>query len=241
MFERALSQVALILILSPAVTDAVFACAKCKVMYELRNKNRLVTNSNLTQECGGLQDCFHSAPWGNWGVDVENVSRSDNHQFDGWKPMENGTQFQWNSCTSNQTDFPKGNSEWYNFPAGEFTSQITDTPLEYKENRNLIPMKSYTVGCPEAHHGGCLELSGDGLARSFHAQIFELDPYCPQDDLVTSFLVDVHTNLDCTVDQCTGTTNWVFIASDGISAFWAMTEFSAPLDDTECEEVGEHQ
>ena len=53
----------------------------CAVEVSGLNKDRKVSGP-VSVECGGLG--FHSAPFGNWGVDSNHGDREDGHQFQGW-------------------------------------------------------------------------------------------------------------------------------------------------------------
>lgn len=250
MLQRIVSLVVMILILSLAVTHPTLAGAKCKVEYHIFNKDRMVVNSNLWQECGGAKDCGHSAPFGNWGVDSKYSTRGNKRQFDGWEPA--GSQFHWNTCTSDRTRFPTGDSEWYNFPLGEFTAQLT-VP-EAGENRidgeEFMFARWFTVSCPTGeigpHAGGCAGVSGQQLHTSITMQLYELDadvvPFCgehPGDDFITSLSFSLWTTLDCDVHGCEGS-NWILAGSNEVTARASLVVTGSSLDDTECD-VGEHQ
>lgn len=106
---------------------ANLAAQRCVVDLVIMNQNRRVTG-DVDAECGR----FHSAPFGNWGANVNihpvlqsnggsgrETRRRDGFQFSGWKVQEGW--LQWNACTVDTVQFPRGNPEFYN--DNNFTAQ----------------------------------------------------------------------------------------------------------------------
>ena len=74
---------------------------QCQTTAYIENKTRRLTGA-VDVECN---ECIywpipmcHSAPYGNWGVDSNLQSRTNDDQFRGWKNLDGHGQ--WNSCTS---------------------------------------------------------------------------------------------------------------------------------------------
>ena len=89
----------------------VAGAQRCVVDLAVLNKNRTVSG-DISAECPG--NIFHSAPFGNWGVELDSIiggPRRDGFQFSGWKPGDGW--LQWNSCTTHQR-FAPGNDQYYN-------------------------------------------------------------------------------------------------------------------------------
>ncbi len=67
------------------------------------NQNRFVWGP-VNVECGWEGSCWHSPPFGNWGVTSNYGQKQDGDQFQGWKPKWSKLTFRWqlhwNSCTS---------------------------------------------------------------------------------------------------------------------------------------------
>ena len=75
----------------------------CYIRYQFYNTQRSVSGQ-IAAECGGSSDNYHSAPFGNWGVNSNYGSLRDGYQFPGWKYSD--TWYQWNSCTTNGIPAP---------------------------------------------------------------------------------------------------------------------------------------
>jgi hypothetical protein len=68
---------------------------RCVIRVEVVNHNRYAYHT--AEECEGV---FHSAPWGNWGVNSNMGRRLDTDQFQGWRQGCNQTKVEWNSCSA---------------------------------------------------------------------------------------------------------------------------------------------
>lgn len=158
----------------------------CRIEYRLVNKNRQIAGHLLSAECPGS---IHSAPFGNWGVESNHDVRRNSRQFDGWKLIDN--LYQWNSCTSNTTDFPTGcgGTEYYNH--SNCTEQFSNTGVpNWGIHAGVAPNTLYvecTVSCaPEGN--GCLEANNTEIAVADHfMKMYELDS--PGTDVLTGHLV----------------------------------------------------
>jgi hypothetical protein len=93
------------------------ATSGCRIMAGLDNGDRFSWGP-FWQECNSFP-WWHTAPFGNWGVDTPVSDRSDSFEWAGWKDLD-GWQ-QWNTCT---TDYPPPSSDNYNY--NNFTSQASD-------------------------------------------------------------------------------------------------------------------
>ena len=157
---RALAASFLAVVLLGTTSIATVANARqCVVDLVVLNKNRRVTG-DISAECPGFT--FHSAPFGNWGVELSlGAPRRDGYQFSGWKV--DGGWLQWNSCTTH-ADFQHGDSRYYN--SDGFRSQRawpdlvnvshvlkafrrgdigTDCESWYEQNRVVVGNVSITV------------------------------------------------------------------------------------------------
>lgn len=133
------------------------AAQQCDIDIILLNKDRLITGE-VDAECPSVlpPDAFHSAPFGNWGVE-SNLSdhRVDGFQFSGWKIEGSDPWLQWNSCTTHD-DFEPGNPSYYN--DANFTAQLAHPNVvnvvhahgRYESSRQaceqLVPNGFYAVG-----------------------------------------------------------------------------------------------
>ncbi|MEP7270731.1 MAG: hypothetical protein ABI882_04470 [Acidobacteriota bacterium] len=83
-----------LLIIGPCLAPSVFAQPRCVISVNLVNHNRYAYQT--AEECDGF---FHTAPWGNWGVNSNVGTRRDTDQFKGWLQPCEQTKVEWNSCS----------------------------------------------------------------------------------------------------------------------------------------------
>ena len=178
----------------------------CRLSVAGLNRERVVAAwADLNQECGGIQDCWHSPPYGNWGVDSNYGRRVDGDQFQGWYPEY--PHLMWNCCTR---DYP---------PGGEQRSFAG-------ENVHGSKTVDVWVNCPEdidsdgeCDVGGCKDVWGYGESNNW-ATLFELDPGpwpCGIDDYVDTLdFPPTEVNLICEPGYC-------YAAGTG----WAARTFSS--------------
>lgn len=151
----------------------VLACPsppKCFMQFKLHNRERLVTAAWLQNECPG--DFPHTAPFGNWAVDSGWGAPKDGKQFQGWKASF--FQRHWNACTSNQEQYPFGDSTYYNFPNGIWNQQVSSTGMNrYTETGGRLE----PAICPFFENGGCAEYDGSSFVLfNEWRDLYELDP-----------------------------------------------------------------
>lgn len=97
----------------------------------------------------------HTAPFGNWGVDTESSGRRDGHQFQGWchnrRLCDNNGDcddyceddwHEWNSCTSDLSEYSPPNDEFYNHADGWQQKSTEGTNTHGAGRLNLV------VDCP---------------------------------------------------------------------------------------------
>ena len=88
----------------------------CRKTHEFYNNYREL-DGTLNVECGFPS--WHSAPFGNWGVDSPYGTRYDGFQFPGWKVTGGDDWYQWNSCTTTKSEYRapspcSGSTSYYN-------------------------------------------------------------------------------------------------------------------------------
>lgn len=180
--------------------NATLACYKKSEFY---NKERLLTGA-VNEECGGG---WHSAPFGNWGVDSPHGGRYDGYQFPGWKISDGW--FQWNSCTTKKKEYraPSPCHRYYNDgrnSEGQCTTQKTTRGSE----RYAKSIKSYYYVHPYTYP--CTSLvSGAEVFNDLYMHMYELDS--DGDDSVTKLsyrTVSVPMSCDDETDSCSGTSGW---------------------------------
>lgn len=147
----------------------------CRIEYRLVNKERYVIGHFLSAECPGE---IHSAPFGNWGVESNYDVIRNSRQFDGWNLIDG--LLQWNSGTSNTTDFPVGcggPGPYYNH--SDCTEQFSNTGvpnwgIHAGVAPNILKVEC-TVSCaPEGN--GCIEANNTEITVADHfMKMYELD------------------------------------------------------------------
>jgi hypothetical protein len=168
------------------------------------NKDRFVWGL-LFQECGWEEPgCWHSPPFGNWGVDSNYGQRQDTNQFEGWKPLS--SQWQWNSCTAY---YLPPNCDYYNW------NNCTQQRDRYTANPHGTKGVSLATSCPQDTNGdgicdtgGCKEIFSYSEGTNWMA-MYELDvavpPWCGTDDHVeTLYFPATAVYLSCTVGYYSG-------------------------------------
>lgn len=200
---------------------------RCVVRVELVNHNRYAYQT--AEECDGL---FHSAPWGNWGVNSNVGKRLDTDQFKGWHNPCSQTKVEWNSCSS------RGNfrSEAYlNFPSRlslyPYPSNWYPLSDAFAWNDVIVPFGSaYNVdqyspcgwnkygetslifavtprvdsnGDGIFDKGGCADLHGKFVSvQNNFMSVYELDTPDGDDFIQTMLFPDLRVALQCTPDAC---------------------------------------
>ena len=210
----------------------------CVVDLVVLNRNRHVAG-DIGAECSGP----HSAPFGNWGTEVNVIAvdrthsgretgKRDGFQFSGWR-VEHGW-LQWNSCTTDESRFPLGDVEYYN--AEDFTEQRA-WPEVVNVSHTLRGFMRGPIGvsCAEVPYRGTLGIGTVVL------EVHELDPvrffgvtWKMSSALVATLLYDdVEANVQCTDDWlCSGESPvWVRPASGagGVDDVYAELKIAVRL------------
>jgi len=167
------------------------------------NQNRFVWGP-VNVECGWEEyGCWHSPPFGNWGVTSNYGQKQDSAQFQGWKPKD--SKMQWNSCTSG---YPPPSCDYYNWNA------CTQQRDWYTVNVHGTKGVTIQVTCPrdtngdgQCDTGGCKDVYTYGEWTNWMT-LYELDPpgfppWCGTDDLVeTLYFPTTYVYLTCNVGWC---------------------------------------
>lgn len=187
---RRMSRMRRICVAAPLVWMSVVvpALARCTADLAFYNEARRA-HGQINVECGW----FHSAPFGNWGVDSSHGSRDDEDQFSGWKYLDRKRQ--WNSCTSRNDP-----SEFQ--PGAVIPAQWADPDYQYV----------YATARYESPRGYSCESWLPGRVFTIAAdymKVYELDPGGPfwgGDDWVATLLYGpINIPLTCTGPwNCTG-------------------------------------
>lgn len=224
---RSLRQTTLLLAFGCGLATAALAQPRCVINVNLVNHNRYVYQS--AEECGRF---FHSAPWGNWGVNSNVGTRRDTDQFKGWRQPCAETKVEWNSCsiksryrTTAYLNFPNRfvaypyPANGYPFadpffwndqvpPYGEayYVDQYSPCGPNIYGGFQLILAVSQlqdTDNDGVADAGGCADLNGLPLnVLRNFMSVYELDTP-DSDDLVESlYFPDLTVVLRCAPDGC---------------------------------------
>ena len=200
---------------------------RCVIRVEVVNHNRYAYHT--AEECDGL---FHSAPWGNWGVNSNLGTRLDTDQFQGWKQPCIQTKVEWNSCSS-RTNF-RG-VEYLNFPSlfirYPYPSNWYPWSDSYSWNDFIVPFgNAFNVdqyspcswnkygettltlavtprvdanGDGIFDKGGCADLHGRTITlQNNFMSVYELDSPDSDDFIQTMLFPDLRAVLECTPNAC---------------------------------------
>jgi hypothetical protein len=199
---------------------------RCVIRVEPVNHNRYAYHTS--EECDGG---FHTAPWGNWGVNSNVGRRTDTDQFKGWRQNCSNTKVEWNSCSTDLLyrslpflNFPsrdtyigyplfypwRDNYAWNDFVAPWGTSYNVDqySPCgwnSYGSATLTIPVtaRQDTNGDGIFDKGGCADLHGKPFTLTGNfMSVYELDSPDPDDHIQTMLFPDLTVMLRCTPDAC---------------------------------------
>ena len=203
----------------------------CIENYYFYNKARRVTGA-VNEECGNESPAFwHTAPFGNWGIDSNYTAKYDGYQFPGWKISDGW--FQWNSCTTTVSEYraPSPCHQFYN------DGRISDNSCTTQSGTgrgDALHAESTTVWHALASHPiSCTSLSpGVQVFNSLHMHVYELDNFPglytlhQESDAVTMLTypqISVPLTCNSDTDECSGSSGWYSQASSskpgtGVSA-----------------------
>ena len=199
---------------------------RCVIRVELVNHNRYAYHT--AEECEGG---FHTAPWGNWGVNSNVGRRTDTDQFKGWKQNCSETKVEWNSCSArllyrspNYLNFPSPTVylgyplfypwrdvyDWNDFvpPFGISNNVDQYSPCgwnSYGSTTLALPVTARvdTNGDGVFDKGGCLDLNGKPFTTTGNfMSLYELDSPDSDDHIQTMLFPDLTATLRCTPDGC---------------------------------------
>ncbi|HXG33909.1 MAG TPA: hypothetical protein VNJ11_11125, partial [Bryobacteraceae bacterium] len=149
--------------------------------------------------------CFHSAPFGNWGVDSNYGTRVDGDQFQGWHYGDG--HHQWNSCTYFYP-CPDSSCRYCNYPWPSCTDQKTIGAVNTHGSKYVDVWVSCPVdtdGDGDCDQGGCKDVWAYGENNNW-VRLFELDFdifWCHADDYVdTLYFPPTEVNLFCEPGYC---------------------------------------
>ena len=170
--------------------------SRCGVSLGFYNKLRRVKGA-IGVECGR----WHSAPWGNWGVESRYGGRRDSFQFAGWK-LDGGL-LQWNSCTLNHKKYRAPNALYYNDNNYRTQKAAPDDTRSYASHFSKGPRNWTCAG----------SFGGVHTYRNVYMALYELDPggiFGGGDDRVTSlYYGTIHVAMTCQgAWRCRGVSSW---------------------------------
>jgi hypothetical protein len=195
----ALSVVCLLIAQPGLMADPMYGCIG---YIKLQNLNRRVWGP-VNGECSGdLINCFpippfgHTVPWGNWGVNSNLNSKSNDRQYSGWRM--NGDHEEWNTCTS---EFPPPDGGYYNYQ--DDTTQTTDVGEEAYATSGTFAWNEFCT----VYQDYVITIEGN------YVDLYELDP-CDEDEYIASMTYqDMSVTLSCTGSgvnaTCTAESGWV--------------------------------
>ena len=197
-----------------SITDALvaqgFGEEACVITLKGQNRSRTVAGA-VNKECG---EGFHSAPWGNWGVDSNYGNRTDTDQFRGWKHLDGpSTKRQWNSCTTEKKGFRAPHYAYYN--ASSRTTQqssaiVTHGKRYYRHSITPCVPPGMNPNPPPVYNG-CSLVGGAFSQSNNYMTLYELD-WPDNDDRIErlNFPGTSVTLTGCTYNGCPErTSGWV--------------------------------
>ncbi len=200
---------------------------RCVIRLEPVNHNRYAYQT--AEECDGF---FHSAPWGNWGVNSNVGTRHDTDQFKGWHQPCTQTKVEWNSCSINSRyrgpdylNFPNRvayypyPTNWYPLtdsfawndtvpPFGQAYNVDQFSPCGWNGYGDVTLTFAVTArvdsdGDGIFDKGGCADLNGKTVTlQNNFMSLYELDTPDPDDFIQTMLFPDLSTVLRCTPNAC---------------------------------------
>jgi hypothetical protein len=189
-----------------------------KVYVTFQNRNRYSWGEH-TQEC---PPCWHSCPFGNWGVSSNFGDKIDGDQFKGWFGGE------WNSCTQGTWEAP--NCSYYN--ANGCTEQANSSTYGYSSTVICVPL-------PALHTDeGCSYLNGRNLTFSgSFMTVYELDPADDDEFIKTLYYPNVQiTYSGCTFSDCPlQSSTWTNVSSYQPSSGGQVINAQIQFQVTSCE------
>jgi hypothetical protein len=204
------------------------------------NQERFVWGP-VNVECGWEPGgCWHSAPWGNWGVTSNYGHKQDGTQFQGWKGT--GWKKEWNSCTDG---YSPPNCTYYNW--NNCTQQRSFSGVNVHGTKGFgawVNCPQDTTGDGMCDTGGCLDVYSFGEWNNWMT-LYELDPaipwpWCGKDDLVeTLYFPPTVVHLTCDVSGCWAAGSSWMTPSSGSWATHAemamVVNFGVYYDSIDCE------
>ena len=200
---------------------------RCVIRIDLVNHNRYAYQT--AEECEGF---FHSAPWGNWGVNSNVGTRHDTDQFKGWHQPCTQTKVEWNSCSVNNRfrgaeylNFPNWfvsypyPCDWYPLsdsfawndsiaPFGTTHNVDQYSPCGWNNYGNTtltlgVSPRADTNGDGIFDKGGCADLDGKTVKlQNNFMSLYELDSPDPDDHIQTMLFPDLQVVLRCVPEAC---------------------------------------
>lgn len=215
----------LVLLLTVLAVEA--PAQRCAMRVEMINHNRYAYQT--AEECEGF---FHSAPWGNWGVNSNVGKRLDTDQFKGWHQPCWQTKVEWNSCSiranyrgpdflnfPNRAEYPiypanlyplSDSYPWNDFVAPFGTAFNVDqfSPCGWNKYGETTVTLTVTPrvdsdGDGIFDKGGCADLNGKVFTlQNNFMSVYELDSPDPDDLIQTMLFPDMSVVLRCSPDGC---------------------------------------
>ena len=200
---------------------------RCVIRVDLVNHNRYAYQT--AEECEGF---YHTAPWGNWGVNSNVGKRLNTDQFKGWRQNCAQTKVEWNSCSSRgsfrSTEYlnfpnrlvyypypcnwyPRSDSfTWNDFitPFGPAFNVDQYSPCGWNSYGNTtitlsVPPRADSNGDGIFDKGGCAALDGKLFSvQNNFMSLYELDSPDSDDFIQTMLFPDLQVVLRCTPDAC---------------------------------------
>ncbi|MCY4057029.1 MAG: hypothetical protein OXG44_03410 [Gammaproteobacteria bacterium] len=167
--------------------------ARCEILYRFYNQNRTVAGP-VNVECSWPHD---DDGFGNWGVTTPGWgSRSNSHQFAGWKWRD--SKWQWMSCTN---EHPTPDCDQYN-DNGCTTQKSTAVGIAsifvYKTKHGP---NNYT--CEQYFSGGT------AVVTNLRKKLYELDAPDPDDHVTTQSYGTITVPITCSSAwSCSGWSTW---------------------------------